>query len=70
MFLIFFVILGIEDCLECCMSFCVMCVIVLSGIVLYSIVFYCPVLHCCTLPPGINSFSVNNNNYYLFMQNS
>ena len=52
----FFVILGIESCLECCVLFCAVV------IVLYCIVLYCPVLHCCTLPPGINPFAVNNNN--------
>ena len=31
-------------------------------IVLCSAVLYCPVLHCNTLPPGITTFAVNNNN--------
>jgi hypothetical protein len=29
---------------------------------------YCPVLHCSTLPPGINPFSVNNNNNKYFIK--
>jgi len=53
----FLVILRAEGCLECCMLFCVM-----YCIVLYCTVLYCPVLHYSTLPPGINSFAVNNNN--------
>jgi hypothetical protein len=56
----FLVILRIEGCLECCMLFCVLCVILCD--VLYFTVLYCPVLHCSTLPPGINTFVVNNNN--------
>jgi len=46
-FLIFFVVLSIEDCLECCTLFCVMCVIVM-----YCIVLYCTfriVLSCLAL---------------------
>ena len=60
-FLIIFVILRIQGCLECCMLFCVVCVIVLHGIVLYFTVLCCAVLHCSALAPGINPIADNNN---------
>ena len=61
-FLVIFVILRVQGCLEWCMLFCVMCVIVLYCIVLYLTVLCCAVLHCSALPPGINRFADDNNN--------
>jgi hypothetical protein len=49
------------------MLFYAMCVIVLYCIELY--LLYCPILHCSTLPPGINSFVVNNNNNNMTLGN-
>ena len=66
----------IESRLECCMLFCVLCVILcdecycIGCILLYCAVLYCPVLHCNTLPPGINTFAVNNNNTYIHTPNA
>jgi hypothetical protein len=40
----------------CDVCYCIDCIL------LYCTVLYCLVLHCNTLPPGINTFAVNNNN--------
>ena len=39
---------------------CAVCYFVLC-MSLYCTVLYWPVLYCSTVPPGINSFEVNNN---------
>ena len=43
---------------DMCLLYCIL----LCCVVWYCNVLYCTVLHCNTLPPGINTFAVNNNN--------
>jgi hypothetical protein len=45
-FILIFLILRIEGCLECSTVFCVMCAILFHVILIYSIVLFCIVAHC------------------------